>query len=123
MPSREFAEAAGEIIGKRLLVAWRRALRRLLAHQDLVVPRQELVSRGEAFGFGHGEQLRLVGFPLDVADHGQRHAVLPHPADRHEAQETHEKIAHAAFRAADIGHLGEHDAELIHLLPDPIDVD
>jgi hypothetical protein len=36
---------------------------------------------------------------------------------------THEEIAHATCRAADIGHLGEHDFEFVHhLLPDRIDI-
>jgi hypothetical protein len=46
-----------------------------------------------------------------------------HPADGHKADETYEEIAHAAGRASDIGHLGEHDFEFVHhLLPDPINV-
>ena len=37
--------------------------------------------------------------------------------------QTHEEVGHAVGRAADIGHLGEHDLELIHhLLPDPVHV-
>src|SRR5215469_9397819 len=38
-------------------------------------------------------------------------------ADGHEAQQTHEEIAHAAGRAPDIRHLREHDLELLHNLP------
>jgi hypothetical protein len=96
----------------------------LLAQQSLILRRHELTPRGEAFRFGFGEQLRLVGFPFDFADHGQRHAVSPeHAADGHKAQETHEEIAHATRRASDIGHLGEHNFELVHhVLPDPIDI-
>jgi hypothetical protein len=61
--------------------------------------------------------LRLVGLTLDLADHGQGHAVPPqHPADRHEAHQPHEEIAHAAGGAADIRHLGEHDGEFGHHL-------
>src|SRR5471032_1979490 len=52
----------------------------------------------------------MVGFPLDFADHGQQHVVLPeHTADGHQARETHDEIAHTTCRASDIGHVGEHD--------------
>jgi len=52
----------------------------------------------------------MVGFPLDFADHGQQHVVLPeHTVDGHQARETHDEIAHTTCRASDIGHVGEHD--------------
>lgn len=83
-----------------------------------------MTPQGETFRLRHGEQLRLVGIPLDLADHGHRYAVPPqHAADGDEADEAHEEAAHAVCRAADIGHLGEDDLEFVHhLLPDPVDV-
>ena len=40
-----------------------------------------------------------------------------------EPEQAHEEVAHAAGRAADIGHLGEHDVEFVHhLLPDAVDI-
>ena len=138
--SREFAKAASLVVDAEFkMIAGARldeivdevfgeffhvALHGLLAQPGLILWRHELTPRGKPFGLGYGEQLRLVGFSLDIAYHGQRHAVSPeHPANGHEAHQTHEEIAHAACRAADIGHLGEHDLEFVHhLLPDPIHV-
>ena len=109
-----------EIVDKILRVFVGQASRCLFAEQGLVLPRHELASRSEPFGLRHGQQLRLVGFPLDLADDRERNAMPPeHAADGHEAHETHEEVAHAAGRAADIRHLAEYDLELIHhFLPD-----
>src|SRR5689334_19102534 len=106
MASREFAKAAGpvvdaefkavtrprldelvdEILRKLLAMAVGSAFCRLLAQQRLILRRHELTPRGETLRFWLGEQLRLVGFPLDLADHGRRDPVSPqHPADGHEA--------------------------------------
>jgi hypothetical protein len=117
-------EVVGEIFRKLLLVPFCNAGRSLLAQQSLVLRRHELTPRGETFGFGHRETLRLVDFSLDLADHVQRHTVpTEHAADCHEAQEAHEEIAHATGRAADIRHLGENDFKFVHhFLPDAIEI-
>lgn len=113
-----------EIFRKLRLVSSCNAPCRLLAHQALVFRRHELTPRGETLGFWHRQQLRLIGFPLDLPDHGHRHAVATeHPADGYEAGQAHEEIAHAAGCTADIGHLGEDDREFVHhLLPDLVDI-
>jgi hypothetical protein len=46
-----------------------------------------------------------------------------HPADRNEAHQPHEEIAHPAVGPADIGHLGEDHRKFgHHLSPDALDV-
>jgi hypothetical protein len=140
MASREFAKAASFVVDAEFKVVARARLDEivdeifrkfflmafcsLLAQQSLILRRHEFTPRGKTFRLGHGEQLRLVGFSLDFADHGQRHTVSPeHSADGHKADETYEEIAHATCRASDIGHLGEHDFEFVHhLLPDPVNI-
>ncbi len=84
----------------------------------------ELTPRREPFGFGHGEQLRFVAFPFDIANRRQGHAVsTERTPDRHKVHQAHEEIAHAAGPAADIGHLSEHNLELVHhLLPNSVEV-
>src|SRR6185503_5959463 len=88
--SREFAEAASLVVyaefkviaGARLHeivdeVFWklsREALDGLLAQPGLILWRHELTPGGKPFGLGYGEQLRLVGFSLDIAYHGQWYA-------------------------------------------------
>src|SRR4051812_47920235 len=77
-------EIVDEVLGKFFRVA----LDGLLAQPGLILWRHELTPRGKPFGLGYGEQVRLVGFSLDLADHGQRHAASPeHPANGHEAHE------------------------------------
>src|SRR3954467_2042833 len=102
MARREFAKAAtfvvdsefklvirtrlDEIVDKIFRKLLLKASYRLLAQKSLVLRRHESTSRGETFRLWDGEQLRLVSFPLDFADHGQRHVVSPqHPADGHKA--------------------------------------
>ncbi len=102
MAGREFTKAAPFVVDAELELVTRtrideivdeifrklflKAFGGLLAQQNLVLRRHELTPRGETLRFGHGEQLRLVGFPLDVADHGQCYAVSPeHAADGHKA--------------------------------------
>src|SRR4029079_1018151 len=86
MASREFADAATFVVDAELKIVTRarfdeivdeisrkllqKASLSLLAQKSPVLRRHELAPRGETFRLGHGEQLRLVGFPLDVADHG-----------------------------------------------------
>jgi hypothetical protein len=59
-----------EVFGKFFRVA----LNGLLAQPGLILWRHELTPRGKPFGLGYGEQLRLVGFSLDIAYHGASRA-------------------------------------------------
>src|SRR5262249_47433675 len=102
MSVSELAEAARLVIDAKFkTIAWagldkmvdeifrvflRVALCRLLAQKGPIFRRHKLTPRREPFSLRRGQQLSLVGFSFDIANHGERYAMpTEHAADSHKA--------------------------------------